>query len=92
MLSKPEKQTYLSLRCVCLWEKSEPALVVWARSCQCVLVQSGNMRQNPNRIPTAHFLTVSEVQYFTLAHLSFLIAYPAIELFALEADEVISRH
>lgn len=55
MLSKPEKQMYLSLRCVCLWEKSEPALVVWARSCQCVLVQSGNMRQNPNRIPTAHF-------------------------------------
>lgn len=48
------------------------------------------MRQNPNRIPTANFLTVSEVQYFTLAHLSFLIAYPAIELFALEADEVVS--
>ena len=38
-------QKYLSLRCVCLWGKNEPVLVVWARSCQCVLVQSRNMRK-----------------------------------------------
>lgn len=49
-----EKHNYLWLRCVCLWGKSEPILEVWARSCQCVLVQSRNMRQNPNRIQTAH--------------------------------------
>lgn len=54
-LNNPEIHNYLSLRCVCLLGKSEPVLEVWARSCQCVLVQSGNMTQNPNRIPTVHF-------------------------------------
>lgn len=55
----PEKSTerrknYLWLKCVCLWGKSEPVLVVWARSCQCVLVQSRNMKQLTNRIPKVH--------------------------------------
>lgn len=34
---------------------------------------------------------MSSVEYFAVAHLSFFVAYPSVELFALQAKEVISR-
>lgn len=40
-----QQPTYLSPKCACLWVRTEPVLAVWARSCQCVLVQSRNTRR-----------------------------------------------